>query len=110
MSKSGKISGSAKKAGSVNKHGDSGSDAVQLCGDCELEVKEGNKALCCEICDNWFHIQCQNMPDAIYEFMLESEEGEQLLWYCKYCKRGCVKMHSRMRRFESRQSTVQWYL
>lgn len=97
------------EAAEVNKHGHNPNPTSeeQLCGDCAQEVKEGSKALCCEVCDVWFHIQCQNLPDTIYEFMLESEEGEQLLWCCKHCKRGCVKFHSRLRKFESRLTTVE---
>lgn len=107
MSKSGNLSGDAKKAGKVNKHGDSCSEVVHLCGDCELEVIEGNKALCCEVCDIWFHIQCQNIPETIYTFIFESEEGDQFLWCCKFCKRGGIKLHSRMRNYESKQSILE---
>lgn len=82
-------------------------ESEQLCIDCQKEVKEGSKALCCEICDKWYHIECQNMPDAIYAFMTENEEGEQLLWNCKYCKRGCVQLHSRIRKFEGRQNVLE---
>ena len=61
------------------------------CGNCDSEVKEENHAVACDICDLWFHIGCQDMPKEVYDFMVNTEEG-QLHWYCVNCKRGSAKL------------------
>lgn len=84
-------------------HADSHNEETSCtCLDCNNEVGETDKALACETCENWFHISCQNIPEQVYDFMVEEEEGQQLQWFCKYCKRGSVKLHNRIRKIEEK--------
>ena len=39
------------------------------CGHCELQVNYGDKALCCDNCDNWYHKSCVNMHSATYSYL-----------------------------------------
>lgn len=63
-------------------------DVIPVCPDCKDSVLETDKALTCDVCQNWFHIQeaCQNVPINVYEYF---EQGAtQIFWYCKICSAG----------------------
>ena len=72
-------------------------------GQCDSEVKEEDHAVACGICDLWFHIGCQGMPKEVYDFMVNTEEGQQLHWYCVNCKRGSAKLQRYTDKIESQQ-------
>jgi len=38
--------------------------SVYLCGACKEPVTWNNKGIMCELCELWFHIQCQNVHDT----------------------------------------------
>lgn len=82
-------------------------DNISNCGDCEKEVCETDKALECEVCENWYHIKCQKFPESIYDFMVKEEEGNQLLWNCKHCQKGSIKLHKRLLKLEEKQRTLE---
>jgi len=42
-----------------------------LCGKCEYTVSDQDKALCCDDCDKWMHVSCENnILEALYDFMV----------------------------------------
>lgn len=67
------------------------------CGTCGAVVGPKHKALGCEICEKWYHIKCELVPDSVYNFMVHDEAGKQLIWHCSYCQRGCVKVYKHMK-------------
>ncbi|KAG7165863.1 putative PHD-finger-containing protein 5, partial [Homarus americanus] len=85
-----KDSGDRRKA-SVNKHG--GKKNAEMCGECGLTVKDSDKAVSCDVCEVWFHIECEKLPEEVYNFMQDEEAEGVLMWYCSHCKKGCAKLH-----------------
>lgn len=73
------------------------------CGGCKLVVRDDDKGLSCEICEIWYHIQCEHLPEDVYDFMVNEEAGEQLHWYCSHCKKGCEKMYRYIKKVEKGQ-------
>lgn len=63
-----------------------------ICLSCEEMVRNGSKALECEVCDSWFHIKCENIPEKFYEFLNDDDAGQQFHWTCNSCKRGYGKI------------------
>lgn len=53
---------------------------------CGLVVKVDDSSLNCEICELWYHIRCENIPQEIYDFMVDVEEGQQFHCNCSFCK------------------------
>ena len=51
------------------------------CGTCTKAVTWRHKAVCCDTCETWFHIQCQNMRPLIYNVM----NASNLSWVCLQC-------------------------
>ena len=55
------------------------------CNLCSKPVANNHRALCCDICDQWVHIKCNNVSPADYERLKSSESR----WFCLKCI-GCV--------------------
>ena len=51
------------------------------CGTCGKAVRYGQKAVSCDHCDAWFHIDCQGMAAGTYEALL----GVEFSWLCLTC-------------------------
>ena len=51
------------------------------CGTCGKAVRNGQRAVCCDRCDMWFHINCQGMPRSTYEAHIDKDFS----WTCLNC-------------------------
>ena len=74
------MSGDSKKDGGVmatNVNKDNVENKY-LCGKCEKPVRDEDKAVGCEVCEVWFHTECEKIPDNVYNFMVQDKAGEQL--------------------------------
>ena len=56
--------------------------SIQLCGRCKNPVTWNNKAICCDTCTTWFHINCHNINDSTYEDSCSTSVS----WHCFRCK------------------------
>ena len=54
---------------------------IDTCPFCEIIVKACDKAVCCDLCNKWNHIKCNNLNDLGYENLKLGNE----FWYCKAC-------------------------
>ena len=50
------------------------------CGICAKDVAK-NHAVCCDICNLWVHIKCNNIRKFCYRKLQNSQDP----WYCKTC-------------------------
>ena len=51
------------------------------CGDCGREVASNHRGICCDTCNQWFHIRCANIIPQEYSALCDSIED----LYCKNC-------------------------
>ena len=65
---------------------------LPLCGNptCKQNVKKADKALRCEICESWFHFECIQIEDEVYELLKKKVPGVH--WFCDFCNLGCAKV------------------
>lgn len=52
---------------------------------CASDVKSTDKGLSCETCEKWFHIQCEDVTEDQYTFLIK-KENQTLHWFCKDCE------------------------
>ena len=51
------------------------------CAMCEKATKWGQRAVCCDQCDVWYHVDCMGMTTENYEALQDSEVS----WICAKC-------------------------
>ena len=51
------------------------------CGICQKAVGVKHKAICCDICNKWIHIACNNLDKKTYQKLQESN----INWFCITC-------------------------
>ena len=51
------------------------------CGQCNQEVTWRQRGILCDNCNQWFHIDCQNIGDSTYECLSDS----RFVWQCLSC-------------------------
>ena len=51
------------------------------CDICQKAVANRHKAICCDLCDKWIHIACNNLDKKIYINLQSSE----IIWFCMLC-------------------------
>jgi hypothetical protein len=62
------------------------------CGDCKDPVVEGERALECELCELWFHADCQKLSQQSYDLLLQlGTDSSNFHWFCSHCNGGAVK-------------------
>lgn len=64
-------------------------DAASTCKVCKKLVKDSDKALECEICNDWSHSKCLNLSDTEYEFLGSHRNCH---WYCLPCDKNFGKV------------------
>ena len=51
------------------------------CGICSKKVANNHFAVCCDICNHWVNIKCNNITKFYYQKL----EKDKAPWYCKKC-------------------------
>ena len=51
------------------------------CNICEKSVASNHNAICCDICNKWVHISCNNISRYCYRKL----QKDSTPWYCKKC-------------------------
>ena len=51
------------------------------CGICRKAVAKRHEAICCDLCDKWIHIACNNVDKKTYRNLQSSE----INWFCMPC-------------------------
>lgn len=74
------------------------------CPDCSKLVGDKDSGVKCEVCDEWFHSKCQNVPDDTYQFMMDNKS---MHWYCVTCNKSVGKILKVLSKLEARQDKVE---
>ena len=80
------------------------------CGQCKKLVKEEDAALKCEICDQWYHIKCQNITKAdlqLHPRRTRINSLSQMHWYCQTCDKMAVNIMKTMTSLHAKQQKME---
>ena len=84
--------------------------AESLCSHCKKIVKNDSPAMECEICDLWYHIKCQGITKAEYEYIKGSSKKKSLSklhWYCLTCDRKAVNFMKTMANLHTKHQILE---
>ena len=79
-------------------------DKVDKCKDCSKAVHDEDKAVQCEVCEGWFHCDCQEISDATYEVLTHDSSVH---WFCLYCRKGVKLLLQGLSKVEARQDKME---
>ena len=69
-------------------------DEKEYCTDCKKHVSQNG--LLCEICDRWFHANCQKISRTTINFLDKNaksrEQGNKVHWWCTHCGLGAERI------------------
>ena len=77
-----------------------------ICMECKMEVKGRDKGVNCETCENWFHIQCQEISIETYNVMM-MEESKVLHWFCSSCEAETLSVGKVIHSIKIRQDNIE---
>jgi hypothetical protein len=60
------------------------------CGSCGKMVTNRDKGVWCEVCEKWYHGNCEEVTPEVYRLLKKEAQGVH--WYCKGCERGVSKL------------------
>ena len=63
------------------------------CRSCSNMVYSSSKAMCCSLCQAWFHIECVDIQESAYQ-LLESMKGS--VWLYKSCEEGFSDLQGKL--------------
>ena len=84
--------------------------AESLCGHCNKLVKNDSPAMECEICNLWYHIKCQGITKAEYEYIKRGSKKttlSKLHWYCLTCDRIAVNFMKTMANLHTKHQILE---
>ena len=61
---------------------------MDCCGKCSKNVQNDDRAMCCEKCEVWYHIECINIARALYDLINGNEVAvdDGIRWFCPSCR------------------------
>lgn len=76
----------------------------EVCGVCEKVVTPKDKGVSCEVCDRWYHINCEEVSEDTYKFLKKST---RVHWYCTSCDKGVAKVIASLARISKKQEALE---
>lgn len=70
---------------------------AEECGGCKRPVRDRDRILECEVCEQWFHIGCEKVTVPQYDFLIQ-KENKTTPWSCKQCRGNLKHYAKRMNR------------
>ena len=110
MASTAKSTGKGEKSGKTADRGEKSAEKVEMgagrgdkCGRCGLMVKDQDLGLQCELCEGWWHANCEGI----------SEEGFKVLqldnthWYCLACNNSVGKILAAVNKLQMKHDKME---
>ena len=76
--------GQSKKRPKKDNKKPGGKGPSEFCSDCDIEIRSDTKALSCNFCHKWVCTKCLEVPDKLYQVLVQNPKS-LLLLPCKGC-------------------------
>lgn len=80
---------------------------TSACGGCKKTVTGGQKGLQCQLCELWYHIECEDISESVYAFLQENTKESTIHWFCHKCSGVAAKMLQSITKLEQRQEKLE---
>ena len=62
------------------------------CGECNVTIKNADKAMFCELCEVWKHTKCDKVRDDTYIMLNDTKVNDKRVhWFCNDCNEKAIK-------------------
>ena len=79
----------------------------ELCSICKRKTTATDRALQCDLCEQWSHQRCENVKDTTYDAITNCEENEHLAWYCVWCSGAALPIFRKIAALEVRVQEIE---
>ena len=55
------------------------------CKKCQKFVFLKQNSICCDSCDNWFHLKCSTLTKSEFDFFVDPKNSD-IQFFCSYCE------------------------
>ena len=52
------------------------------CKKCLITIPENRDSICCDICGQWYHVNCSGLTIKIFKNICKNNDS---IWFCTYC-------------------------
>lgn len=77
----------------------------ELCGSCANLVSDGDKGLCCDACQRWFHINCLNISISKFKSIVTVQNIVR--WFCSQCDAKVISALSKLAMLEAKVADLE---
>ncbi len=81
------------------------------CGKCDKIINDDDQSLKCEICDQYFHIECEGVNPTLYKTIKAGtkpkESRARIHWYCGICDRKSMGMLTKIIHLDDKQRDLE---
>ena len=77
----------------------------QKCPDCMNEVKDNEYGLECDLCQKWYHINCQSIGKTVYNIL--NKRNDQIHWFCKDCNENAIDSIKHIQHVQKKVQTLE---
>jgi hypothetical protein len=83
--------------------------STSLCLQCQKEVKGQDSGLGCDMCGDWYHIQCVGIKNEVYKILQKGIKMDLggVHWYCKQCIGAVAKLLKNVGGLQKRQDLLE---
>ena len=75
-----------------------------LCKSCSKEVTQKEASIQCELCIDWYHIQCVGVSSEEYKFL--KKYGQSYHWFCPNCEKGAINILRKITSLQEDQTVL----
>lgn len=80
------------------------SQSHSICKVCDKSVNSNHKGILCEICEFWFHAECQGVSNQIYKLL--SDKSSSIHWFCTGCNGAAARLYKMVCALQANQDKL----
>lgn len=84
-----------RRGSASTERGDRETRRKDICGICNKITAKKDKAVCCNLCEAWYHASCVDIDDSLYEAVRKDRSNKTSQMIHFYCPKPCNNLASK---------------